>query len=171
CKDYNTIMTAQLDSDSVTAQIAATTKAARKAQKSLAAASRTTKDAALEAMAVAIDTHRNDILQANATDLQRGKDNNIAAALLERLELNDARIDVLMSAWQEFAALPDPSGKVVRGNNLPNGIRMQQVRVPLGVVGAIYGARANVAVDSAGIGIKSGNAVILRGGSAAETTN
>ncbi|HIW46261.1 MAG TPA: glutamate-5-semialdehyde dehydrogenase [Candidatus Yaniella excrementigallinarum] len=164
-------MTAQLDSDSVTAQIAATTKAARKAQKSLAAASRTTKDAALEAMAVAIDTHRNDILQANATDLQRGKDNNIAAALLDRLELNDARIDGLMSALQELAALPDPIGNVVRGNNLPNGIRMQQVRVPLGVVGAIYEARPNVTVDIAGIGIKSGNAVILRGGSAAETTN
>src|SRR5690625_23803 len=164
-------MTAQLDSDSVTAQIAATTKAARKAQKSLAAAARTTKDAALEAMAVAIDTHRNDILQANATDLQRGKDNNIAAALLDRLELNDARIDGLMSALQELAALPDPIGNVVRGNNLPNGIRMQQVRVPLGVVRAIYEARPNVTVDIAGIGIKSGNAVILRGGSAAETTN
>ena len=164
-------MTAQLDSDSVTAQIAATTKAARKAQKSLAAASRTTKDAALEAMAVAIDTHRNDILQANATDIQRGKDNNTAAALLDRLELNDARIDGLISALQDLAALPDPIGNVVRGNNLPNGIRMQQVRVPLGVVGAIYEARPNVTVDIAGIGIKSGNAVILRGGSAAETTN
>src|SRR5699024_10505580 len=117
------------------------------------------------------DTHRNDILQANATDLQRGKDNNIAAALLDRLELKDARIDGLMSALQELAALPEPIGNVVRGNNLPNGIRMQQVRVPLGVVGAIYEARPNVTVDIAGIRIKSGNAVILRGGSAAETTN
>ncbi len=164
-------MTAQLDDDSVTAQIAATTKAARKAQKSLTAASRATKDAALATMAAAIDTHRNDILQANATDLQRGKENNTAAALLDRLELTDARIDGLVSALQDLAALPDPIGNVVRGNNLPNGIRMQQVRVPLGVVGAIYEARPNVTVDIAGIGIKSGNAVILRGGSAAETTN
>jgi len=164
-------MTAQLDFDSVTAQIAAITKAARKAQKSLTAASRATKDAALAAMAAAIDTHRNDILQANATDIQRGKDNNTAAALLDRLELNDARIDGLISALQDLAALPDPIGNVVRGNNLPNGIRMQQVKVPLGVVGSIYEARPNVTVDIAGIGIKSGNAVILRGGSAAETTN
>ena len=164
-------MTAQLDYDSVTAQIAATTKAARKAQKSLTAASRATKDAALATMAAAIDTHRNDILQANATDLQRGKENNTAAALLDRLELTDARIDGLVSALQDLAALPDPIGNVVRGNNLPNGIRMQQVRVPLGVVGTIYEARPNVTVDIAGIGIKSGNAVILRGGSAAETTN
>src|SRR5699024_11809672 len=126
-------MTAQLDSDSVTAQIAATTKAARKAQKSLAAASRTTRDAALEAMAVAIDTHRNDILQANATDLQRGKDNNIAAALLDRLELNDARIDGLMSALQELAALPEPIRHVVRVNNLTHGIRMHIILITLGI--------------------------------------
>lgn len=164
-------MTAQLDFDSVTAQIAAITQASRKAQKSLAAAPRATKDAALAAMAAAIDAHRTDILEANAADLQRGKDNNTAAALLDRLELTDDRIDGLVSALQELAALPDPIGNVVRGNNLPNGIRMQQVRVPLGVVGTIYEARPNVTVDIAGIGIKSGNAVILRGGSAAETTN
>src|SRR5699024_9583475 len=94
-----------------------------------------------------------------------------AEALLDRLELTDDRIDGLISALGDLAALPDPIGNVVRGNNLPNGIRMQQVRVPLGVVGVIYEARPNVTVDIAGIGIKSGNAVVLRGGSAAETTN
>ena len=162
-------MTAQLDS--VTQQIAAITQAGRKAQKALAGASRADKDAALHAMAAAIDTNRDKILTANATDLERGKAENIAPALLDRLALTDDRIDGLVSALGELAALPDPIGNLVRGNNLPNGIRLQQVRVPLGVVGAIYEARPNVTVDIAGIGIKSGNAVILRGGSAAETTN
>ena len=162
-------MTAQLDS--VTQQIAAITQAGRKAQKALAGASRADKDAALHAMAAAIDTNRDKILAANATDLERGKAENIAPALLDRLALTDDRIDGLVSALGELAALPDPIGNLVRGNNLPNGIRLQQVRVPLGVVGAIYEARPNVTVDIAGIGIKSGNAVILRGGSAAETTN
>lgn len=164
-------MTAQLDSDSVTAQISAVTKAARAAQKSLASASRTEKDAALAAMAEAIDANRAAILEANATDLQRGRELHTAEAMLDRLQLTDERIDGLVSALGDLAALPDPIGNVLRGNNLPNGIRMQQVRVPLGVVGAIYEARPNVTVDIAGIGIKSGNAVILRGGSAAETTN
>lgn len=162
-------MTAQLDS--VTQQIAAITQAGRKAQKALAGASRADKDAALHAMAAAIDANRAKILEANATDLERGKADNIATALLDRLALTDERIDGLVSALGELAALPDPIGNMVRGNNLPNGIRLQQVRVPLGVVGAIYEARPNVTVDIAGIGIKSGNAVILRGGSAAETTN
>jgi len=162
-------MTAQLES--VTQQIAAITSAARTAQKSLAGTSRAEKDAALAAMAEAIDTNRAKILEANATDLQRGKENDTPAALLDRLELTDDRIDGLVSALGDLAGLPDPIGNVVRGNNLPNGIRMQQVRVPLGVVGAIYEARPNVTIDIAGIGIKSGNAVILRGGSAAETTN
>ena len=162
-------MTAQLDS--VTEQIAAITSAARFAQKSLAGASRADKDAALAAMAEAIDANRAKILEANATDLDRGKANNTPAAMLDRLQLTDDRIDGLVSALGDLAGLPDPIGNVVRGNNLPNGIRMQQVRVPLGVVGAIYEARPNVTIDIAGIGIKSGNAVILRGGSAAETTN
>lgn len=162
-------MTAQIDS--VTQQIAALTKAARTAQKQLARASRADKDAALGAMAQAIDANRQDILEANATDLARGKAQHTAPAMLDRLELTDERIDGLVTALGELAGLPDPIGNVVRGNNLPNGIRLQQVRVPLGVVGAIYEARPNVTVDIAGIGIKSGNAVILRGGSAAETTN
>src|SRR5690625_1927033 len=114
-------MTAQLDSDSVTTQIAATTTAARQAQKQLAGAPRATKDAALAAMADAIDANRAAILEANATDLQRGKENHTAEALLDRLELTDDRIDGLISALGDLAALPDPIGNVVRGNNLPNG--------------------------------------------------
>src|SRR5690625_1551911 len=162
-------MTAQ--QDSVTQQIAAITKAARKAQKHLAGASRAEKDATLAAMAEAIHTRRAEILEANATDLARGKAQNTPSAMLDRLALDDDRIDGLVSALGDLAGLPDPIGNVVRGNNLPNGIRLQQVRVPLGVVGAIYEARPNVTIDIDGIGIKSGNAVIRRGGSAAETTN
>ncbi|MDN6535068.1 MAG: gamma-glutamyl-phosphate reductase, partial [Yaniella sp.] len=116
-------MTAQLDSDSVTAQIAAVTKAARAAQKSLASASRTEKDAALAAMAEAIDANRAAILEANATDLQRGREQHTAEAMLDRLQLTDERIDGLVSALGDLAALPDPIGNVLRGNNLPNGIR------------------------------------------------
>lgn len=157
--------------DSVTLQIAVLTKAARKAQKKLAGASRAAKDAALAAMGAAIDDNRGAILEANATDLARGREKNTAAALLDRLQLSDARIDGLVSALGDLTDLPDPIGNLIRGSNLPNGIRMQQVRVPLGVVGVIYEARPNVTVDIAGIGIKSGNAVILRGGTAAETTN
>lgn len=163
------IMTAQLDS--VTEHIATITSAARAAQKSLAGASRATKDAALAAMAEALDANRDKIIEANTVDLDRGTANNTPAAMLDRLKLTDDRIDGLVTALGDLAALPDPIGNLVRGNNLPNGIRLQQVRVPLGVVGAIYEARPNVTVDIAGIGIKSGNAVILRGGSAAETTN
>ena len=162
-------MTAQLDS--VTEHIATITSAARAAQKSLAGASRATKDAALAAMAEALDANRDKIIEANTVDLDRGTANNTPAAMLDRLKLTDDRIDGLVTALGDLAALPDPIGNLVRGNNLPNGIRLQQVRVPLGVVGAIYEARPNVTVDIAGIGIKSGNAVILRGGSAAETTN
>lgn len=162
-------MTAQLDT--VTQRIATITVAARTAQKQLAGASRAAKDAALAAMAEAIDANRAKILEANATDIARGEAENTPAAMLDRLRLTDDRIDGLVSALGDLANLPDPIGNVVRGNNLPNGIRLQQIRVPLGVVGAIYEARPNVTVDIAGIGIKSGNAVILRGGSAAETTN
>src|SRR5699024_2379480 len=108
-------MTAQLDS--VTQQIAAITQAGRKAQKALTGASRADKDAALHAMAAAIDTNRDKILTANATDLERGKAENIAPALLDRLALTDDRIDGLVSDLGELAALPDPIGNLVRGNN------------------------------------------------------
>lgn len=91
--------------------------------------------------------------------------------MLDRLKLDEARVEALALALETLAGLPDPVGTVVRGGPLPNGVRMSQVRVPLGVVGAVYEARPNVTVDIAGIALKSGNGVILRGGSAAESTN
>lgn len=90
---------------------------------------------------------------------------------MDRLKLDDQRIDGLIGALHELAGLPDPVGRVVRGETLPNGLRMRQVNVPMGVIGTIYEARPNVTVDIAGLALKSGNAVLLRGGSAALNSN
>ena len=91
--------------------------------------------------------------------------------LLDRLALDPQRVAAVAQALRDVAALPDPVGEVVRGSTLANGLQIRQVRVPMGVVGMVYEARPNVTVDAAGLGLKSGNAVILRGGSAAESTN
>ena len=92
-------------------------------------------------------------------------------SLLDRLRLDAPRVAAVAQALRDIAALPDPVGEVVRGSTLANGLQIRQVRVPMGVVGMIYEARPNVTVDAAGLGLKSGNAVILRGGSAAASTN
>ncbi|WP_313814426.1 glutamate-5-semialdehyde dehydrogenase [Glutamicibacter sp.] len=144
---------------------------ARRASRVLARANRDWKDRALQAIATAIDTNRVAIKQANAKDLEAGRANGTSAAMLDRLKLDDARINGLISALQELAGLPDPIGRVVRGETLPNGLRMRQVNVPMGVIGTIYEARPNVTVDIAGLSLKSGNAVLLRGGSAALNSN
>src|SRR5690606_18601082 len=94
-----------------------------------------------------------------------------AEGLLDRLALTPERVQAVAQALRELAALPDPVGEVVRGSTLPNGLTLRQVRVPMGVVGMIYEARPNVTVDAAGLALKSGNAVILRGGSAAASSN
>ncbi|HZL03795.1 MAG TPA: glutamate-5-semialdehyde dehydrogenase, partial [Cellulomonas sp.] len=112
-----------------------------------------------------------EIVAANAEDLARGRANGTSPGLLDRLALSDERIVAIADALRELAALPDPVGEVVRGSTLPNGMRLRQVRVPMGVVGMIYEARPNVTVDAAGLALKSGNAVILRGGSAAARSN
>lgn len=144
---------------------------ARVAAKSLARATRARKDAALRHIADRIEEQAAAVIEANKKDLARGKENGTSSALLDRLELDDSRIAGLADALRELAALPDPVGAVVRGQTLANGLRMSQVRVPMGVVGAIYEARPNVTVDITGIALKSGNAVLLRGGSAALESN
>ncbi|MCT1916591.1 glutamate-5-semialdehyde dehydrogenase [Kocuria rhizophila] len=144
---------------------------ARVAARTLARAPRAWKDRALHLMADRIESRRDVILEANARDLERGREAGTSAALLDRLKLDAARITGLADALCELAALPDPVGSVVRGQTLANGLRMRQVRVPMGVVGVIYEARPNVTVDIAGIAVKSGNAVLLRGGSAAFDSN
>ncbi|ALD64124.1 gamma-glutamyl phosphate reductase [Arthrobacter sp. LS16] len=144
---------------------------ARRASRALARANRDWKDKALRAIAASIDANRAGIIAANAKDLQAGKANGTSAAMLDRLKLDAPRIDSLISALHELAGLPDPVGRVVRGETLPNGLRMRQVNVPMGVIGTIYEARPNVTVDIAGLSLKSGNAVLLRGGSAALNSN
>lgn len=144
---------------------------AKKASRALATATRATKDAALHALADALVARSDEIITANAADLERGEANGMKPSLLDRLRLDHRRIEGIAAALRELAALPDPVGEVVRGSTLPNGLKLRQVRVPMGVVGMIYEARPNVTVDAAGLALKSGNAVILRGGSAAAGSN
>lgn len=153
------------------AGVSAMARDARVSAKILGRANRAWKDRALLAMADRIERKKEVVLTANAKDLERGRVNGTSDALLDRLKLDAQRITGLADSLRELAALPDPVGGFVRGQTLPNGLRMRQVRVPMGVVGAIYEARPNVTVDIAGIALKSGNAVLLRGGSAAEESN
>jgi len=144
---------------------------ARDASVRLAPLARAPKDAAIRAMAEAVVAQRDRILTANASDVERAKASGTAAGLVDRLTLNEARLTDIADALREVAELPDPVGEVIRGYTLPNGLEVRQVRVPLGVVGIIYEARPNVTVDAAGLGLKSGNAVLLRGSSSAYESN
>jgi len=155
----------------VTAEVAALAHRARTASRALATANRATKDAALRALADALVAATDEILAANADDVERGRTAGTSPGLLDRLSLTSDRIAGIADALRELAGLPDPVGEVVRGSTLPNGMRLRQVRVPMGVVGMIYEARPNVTVDAAGLALKSGNAVILRGGTAAASSN
>lgn len=144
---------------------------ARTASRIIARANRAHKDKALRTIGEALIAGQAAVLQANALDLEAGRANGTSTALLDRLSLSGERIAGLAAALENLAGLPDPVGTVMRGQTLPNGVRLRQVHVPLGVVAAIYEARPNVTVDIAGLALKSGNAVILRGGSAAARTN
>lgn len=155
----------------VTEAVLETARRAKVASRSLAAATRATKDAALNTLADALVAATTEIVAANETDLARGRSNGTSPGLLDRLALTPERIVSIADALRDLAALPDPVGEVVRGSILPNGLRLRQERVPMGVVGMIYEARPNVTVDAAGLALKSGNAVILRGGSAAASSN
>lgn len=144
---------------------------ARTAAKGLAQATTVEKNRALEAIAQAIEGGVAEIVAANELDLARGREQSIGEGLLDRLKLDEPRILALAAAVRDIIGLPDPVGEVLRGNKLANGIMISQVRVPFGVVGAIYEARPNVTVDIAAIALKSGNGAVLRGGSAAEHSN
>lgn len=146
-------------------------EASRVAARVLAQATTKQKNAALEAIADAIMQNESRILPANQLDLANGRENGLSDGLLDRLHLDEKRLAGLASAVLEIIALPDPIGDVVRGSSLANGLQLTQVRVPFGVVGAIYEARPNVTIDIAVLALKSGNAAVLRGGSAAENTN
>ncbi len=144
---------------------------AREAAVALAATSTKQRDRALLAMAHALIARQEEILEANGQDMDAARAKGTAPALLDRLELNPMRLKSMSEALKSLALLPDPIGEVVSGSRLPNGIWLQQVRVPLGVVAMIYEARPNVTADAAGLCIKTGNAVILRGGSLAQRSN
>ena len=144
---------------------------AKRAAAALAPLNRATKDAALLAMAEALLTHQGRILAANAEDVDAGRSAGTAEPMLDRLALTPARIAAMADGLRHVATLPDPVGEVVRGSTLPNGLELRQVRVPLGVVAIIYEARPNVTADAAGLCVKSGNAVLLRGSASAYRSN
>ena len=146
-------------------------KRARVAAAGLAPLPRKDKDAALLAMADALVAHTDRILAANAEDVQAGREGGTTEAMLDRLSLNASRVQAMADGLRHVATLPDPVGEVVRGSSLPNGLELRQVRVPLGVVGIVYEARPNVTADAAGLCLKSGNAVLLRGSASAYRSN
>jgi glutamate-5-semialdehyde dehydrogenase len=145
--------------------------AARRAAVPLALAGRAVKDAALIQMAAALREHTDDILQANKEDVVRAEVGGTEAAMIDRLRLDAGRIDAMAAGLEQLASLPDPIGEVIRGSVTGTGLRLEQVRVPLGVIGIIYEGRPNVTADAAGICLKSGNACLLRGSSSAADSN
>lgn len=152
-------------------ELIALLEAAQTASRALATVKTDVKDDALEAIAVALEKNIPAIVAANELDMAAGHKNGLSTGLLDRLRLDDTRLRALAAATREVIALPDPVGTIVRGNDMANGIHLTQVRVPFGVIGAIYEARPNVTVDISALALKSGNTVVLRGGSAAENTN
>ena len=144
---------------------------AREASRAMARAGTAQKNLALTATAKALDETRSTILAANAKDLDAGKKNGLDAALLDRLELNTARINAMIEGCHQVAALADPIGEITHLNYRPSGIQVGKMRVPLGVIGIIYESRPNVTIDAASLCLKSGNATILRGGSEAIHSN
>ena len=151
--------------------VLATAARAREAAVVLRGLTRAQKDAAVLAIADALDAATARVVEANAGDVGRAVENGTDPAIVDRLTLTPERLHAIADAARDVAALPDPVGEVVRGYTLPNGLEVRQVRVPLGVVGMIYEARPNVTVDAAVLCLKSGNAALLRGSSSAYATN
>lgn len=144
---------------------------ANSASRSVALAPIATRNAVLSDLAQSLRAERESILKANSIDVETGKINGMSTGLIDRLTLTEVRIESLAKAVEEIRALADPIGETVSSKTLQNGLLVTQVRVPFGVIGMIYEARPNVTVDIAALAIKSGNALVLRGGSTAENTN
>jgi glutamate-5-semialdehyde dehydrogenase len=151
--------------------VIAVAERAREASHGLALATRAEKDRALHAMADALLERADEVLAANAEDVQRAETGGTPANIVDRLRLTPDRLAAMAQSLRDVAGLPDPVGEVVRGSTLANGLELRQLRVPFGVVGMIYEARPNVTADAAGICLKSGNAVLLRGSSSARSSN
>jgi glutamate-5-semialdehyde dehydrogenase len=144
---------------------------ARDAARVLAATDTATKDRALHAIADALEGRTPEILEANARDLDAGRESGLSGALMDRLALDDARVKAMADGVRKIAALPDPVGEVVEGWRLPNGLDVRKTLVPLGVIAVVYEARPNVTIDAAALCLKSGNAIVLRGSSSAAHSN
>lgn len=144
---------------------------ARAASRDLGQRTRAEKDAALRAAAAALEARTAEVLAANDDDVERSRTAGIGEALLDRLRLSADRVTAMADGLRQVAGLHDPVGEVLRGYTLPNGLQVEQLRVPLGVVGMIYEARPNVTADAAGLCLKSGNAVLLRGSGSAASSN
>jgi glutamate-5-semialdehyde dehydrogenase len=155
----------------VLSPVADTCRAAKRAARTLAQIDTAVKDAALEAIAGALESRIEEILQANDRDMQLAREADVSDALLDRLRLDEQRIAAIARAVRQIAALADPVGEVIDGHRLPNGLDVRKVRVPLGVVAVVYEARPNVTIDAAALCLKSGNAIILRGSSSAMHSN
>jgi glutamate-5-semialdehyde dehydrogenase len=153
------------------ASVADTCRAAKRAARTLAQTDTAVKDAALEAIAAALESRLEEILVANEHDMQLAREADIGAALLDRLRLDEAGVAAIARAVRQIVALADPVGEVIFGQRLPNGLDVRKVRVPLGVVAVVYEARPNVTIDAAALCLKSGNAIVLRGSSSAMHSN
>ena len=152
-------------------QVHAAARRGRKAAGELALTTRSRKDATLHAMAGALLARTEEIFAANTRDIETGRASGMSEALIDRLTLTQSRIEGIAEGLRTVAGLPDPVGEVVRGGVQPNGLEIRQIRVPMGVLGMVYEGRPNVTVDAAGLALKSGNAVLLRGSSSAEQSN
>src|SRR5215207_5588536 len=152
-------------------QVHAAARRARAAAGTLAVTTRADKDAALHAMADALVAGTGTILAANSADVEAARAAGTGDNVIDRLRLDPTRVAAFADGLRDIAALPDPVGEVVRGSTLPNGLRMQQIRVPMGVIGMIYEGRPNVTADAAAICLKAGSAVLLRGSSSAARSN
>jgi glutamate-5-semialdehyde dehydrogenase len=160
-----------LQTNDLREQVHAAARRARKAAGELALATRASKDTALHAMADALLARTEEIFAANARDIAAGREAGMSEALIDRLTLTRSRIEGIADGLRTVAGLPDPIGEIIRGGLQPNGLEIRQVRVPMGVLGMVYEGRPNVTVDAAGLALKSGNAVLLRGSSSAEQSN
>ncbi|RDV84306.1 glutamate-5-semialdehyde dehydrogenase [Ammonifex thiophilus] len=152
-------------------EVVAKARRAKEAARRLAYLPTTVKDKALMAMADALEREKEFILEANARDMEAARAKGLSKALLDRLMLNEKRLREMAQGLRDIVKLPDPVGEIVAMWKRPNGLMIGQMRVPLGVVGMIYEARPNVTVDAAGLCLKAGNAVVLRGGSEALNSN
>jgi glutamate-5-semialdehyde dehydrogenase len=155
----------------LTTSVSAACAAAKRASRALQTLSSNVKNDAIEAIADALSERTDEVVEANAADLEEAREGNYSQAFLDKLRVDRGRVAAMVTGVRKIAALPDPAGEVIEGFRLPNGLDVRKVRVPLGVVALVYEARPNVTIDATALCLKSGNAVVLRGSSAARRSN